>query len=64
MSAHDKPLRWRKSSFSQNGDCVEWAVYKECVHVRDSKSVSWDALKFTRTGWLAFIAAVKRGELA
>jgi hypothetical protein len=63
MSTHEEPLRWRKSSLSQNGDCVEWALRKECVYVRDSKNAARATLKFTRTEWLSFIATVKRTEL-
>ena len=63
MSAHEKPLRWRKSSFSQNGDCVEWALGKECVYVRDSKNAANTTLKFTYSEWLAFMAAVKTGRV-
>jgi hypothetical protein len=63
MSAHERLLSWRKSSFSQNGDCVEWALDKEYVYVRDSKSDARAALKFTYTDWLDFIAAVKTGRI-
>jgi hypothetical protein len=59
MSTHEKPLRWRKGSFSQNGDCVELAFGKECVYVRDSKNAAAATLKFTRNQWVVFIAAVK-----
>jgi Domain of unknown function (DUF397) len=60
MSAHEKWFRWRKSSFSQNGDCVECAPGKECVYVRDSKSATaGPMLTFTHPGWRTFIAAVK-----
>jgi hypothetical protein len=62
MSAHEKPLIWRKSSFSQNGDCVEWAPGQKCVYVRDSKCSAKAALKFTYTQWQIFIASVKKWD--
>jgi hypothetical protein len=64
MSTYEKPLRWRKSSFSQNGDCVEWALAKECVYVCDSKNAARATLKFTCTEWLVFIAAIKTDRVS
>ena len=37
MSAFGTPANWRKSSFSQNGDCIEVAYTETKVFVRDSK---------------------------
>jgi hypothetical protein len=62
MSTRETPSRWRKSSFSQNGDCVEWAYGRGYVHVRDSSNAPVLALKFTYSAWQAFIADIKSGE--
>jgi Domain of unknown function (DUF397) len=55
-------LEWRKSSFSQTGDSVEWAGDGDHVYVRDSKGDPRDVLKFTYSEWQAFIAGVRSGE--
>ena len=39
---------WRKSSFSQNGDCVEVMPEDGKLLVRDSKNPGDSALAFTR----------------
>ena len=62
MSARGEPLTWRKSSFSMNGDCVELALEKEFVHIRDSKDAARLELRFTRAKWLSFVAALKMGD--
>ena len=62
MSARQTPLRWRKSRFSQNGDCVEWASDKEYVYVRHSSHPSGTVLRFTHAEWQAFVAGAKSGE--
>ncbi|MBW1596633.1 DUF397 domain-containing protein [Streptomyces sp. JJ38] len=59
---------WVKSSYS-NGDgggCVEWAPALSAtgtVPVRDSKVPDGPALAFPRTGWAAFVTAVKDDRL-
>jgi len=62
MSERETPKRWRKSSFSASGDCLEWAPTKTSVHVRSSNDSSGTELEFTHLQWQAFIAAVKSGE--
>lgn len=54
--------KWRKSSFSQNGDCVEIAFKDEKVLVRDSKQPDESFLIFTSSEWSAFLAGVSNGE--
>ena len=62
MSAFETPANWRKSSFSQNGDCIEVACAKASIFVRDSESHPEAVLKFGSFEWRLFIAAVKSGQ--
>jgi hypothetical protein len=62
MSACEAPANWRKSSFSQNGDCIEVAYTEGHICVRDSKSRSGDVLKFGYAEWKLFITEVESGE--
>jgi hypothetical protein len=59
MAGH---LRWVKSSFSGEGDCVEWACGVDFVAVRDSKYPNGPVLRFTWSEWTAFISGVAAGE--
>jgi hypothetical protein len=54
--------KWRKSSFSQGGDCVEILFSGRAVLVRDSKDPHGSALAFTSSEWSAFLAGVRNGE--
>ncbi|MEE4585263.1 MULTISPECIES: DUF397 domain-containing protein [Streptomyces violaceusniger group] len=59
------PLRWRKSSYSDNGGggCVEVSDgYPFGVPVRDSKNPNGPALVFPAPSWSSFISAVKGGD--
>jgi uncharacterized protein DUF397 len=63
MTEHEKVIRpWRKSTFSQSGDCVEVAFGETSVLVRDSKDPLGGTLAFTITEWSAFLAGARRGE--
>ena len=62
MSEHETPSAWRKSSFSQGGDCVEWSYSKSAVYLRDSKDPSRRTIEFTHSEWRAFIEKVKSGD--
>lgn len=63
MTEPDKDIGpWRKSSFSQSGDCVEVAFGQASVFVRDSKRLQRGALAFTVTEWSAFLAGAQSGE--
>jgi hypothetical protein len=58
----ETPLRWRKSSFSGNGDCLEWAIGPSSVRLRDSKNPTGPELVLTHSEWAAFVAGIKGGE--
>lgn len=60
----DAGANWRKSSYSnkQGGDCVEVAVTRGQVLVRDSKNPEAARLAFTASEWTAFLAGVRDGE--
>jgi hypothetical protein len=53
---------WRKSSFSQGGDCVEVAFCRPSIFVRDSKRPQGSLLTFTVAEWSAFLAGVRSAE--
>ena len=51
-------VRWRKSSYSGgsgNGSCVEVAVSREQVGVRDSKNADGPRLAFPPATWRDFL---------
>jgi hypothetical protein len=66
--------KWRKSSHSGNGSCVEVApvpgagsaAVESCnvIAVRDSKDQCGPALTFTSRQWRSFAAGIKAGELS
>jgi hypothetical protein len=47
--------RWRTSSRSGGGDCVEVAFVGDAVWVRDSKDAEGPMLTFSRDAWRAFL---------
>jgi hypothetical protein len=51
-------LAWRKSMFSKVNDCVELAWPAVSVAVRDSKNPSGPMLMFARSGFTHFSASV------
>jgi hypothetical protein len=55
-------LEWRKSSKSDDSNCVEVAMTVTQVLVRDSKDRSGAMLAFSRLEWDAFIARTRQGE--
>jgi len=66
--------KWRKSSYSGNGSCVEVAPVpgtdsaaaeaRDVIAVRDSKDLRGPALTFTTRQWRSFAAGIKAGELS
>jgi Domain of unknown function (DUF397) len=55
-------LEWRKSSKSDDANCVEVAVTVTQVLVRDSKDRSGTVLEFSHLEWEGFLARARRGE--
>jgi hypothetical protein len=55
----DAAISWRKSSFSNSGDCVECLLVNTSILVRDSKDSQGTVLAFGRSEWSAFLAVVK-----
>jgi hypothetical protein len=54
-------LSFRKSSACASSACVEVAIEKGRVHLRNSKSAS-KTLMFDVDEWTAFVAGVRSGE--
>ena len=61
---HFSELNFRRSSLSgvTKTLCVEVAIDRDEVAVRDSKHPSEPMLRFSREEWSAFVAGVKAGE--
>ena len=63
MDARDDEVpRWRKSTRSTSGACVEVAPQRESILMRDSKDPDGPRLTFDRESFAAFIAGVRNGE--
>jgi hypothetical protein len=63
MQHHLTRAAWRKSSFSGDTSCVEFAPVPDgTVALRDSKNPEADALVFTRDEIDAFLLGAKAGE--
>jgi Domain of unknown function (DUF397) len=55
--------RYRKSSFSGAGSCLEVILIDDdTIGVRDSKDLAKPPHLFTRKEWTEFLAGVKSGE--
>jgi hypothetical protein len=61
-SARKKGLAWRKSTFSEAGDCVEVAPVEDGFLVRDSKARNGPVLEFSSTEWNEFLSAAREGR--
>jgi len=62
LSKGYQPSRWRKSSFSGDGDCLEWLIDSDGVRLRDSDNPSGAELYLSHAAWIAFLAGIKSGE--
>jgi hypothetical protein len=61
MADYDEPvLTWRKSARSNSGGCLEIAVARGIVLLRDSKRPDGFILSFTPHAWVALVAEVRR----
>jgi predicted carbohydrate-binding protein with CBM5 and CBM33 domain len=54
--------QWRKATRSGPNGCVEVAVIRGNIAVRDSKHRQGSMLEFTPAEWQAFITGVRDGE--
>jgi hypothetical protein len=54
--------KWKKSSHSQSGSCVEVAFVDGAIAVRDSRDRGGPTLIYTPAEWEAFLGGVKDGE--
>jgi hypothetical protein len=52
--------RWRKSSFSETGQCVEVAFIAKSVALRDSHAPVGPVLTFPPGVWTAFLGGVRK----
>lgn len=63
MSEIEVPaMAWRKSSYSESGNCVEVAFVRKSVFVRDSKDPDGPVLSLSYSEWASFLAALQEGE--
>jgi hypothetical protein len=59
-------LIWRKSSFSESGNCVEVAIpddesaHTQLVHIRDSKNPNGGVLSMSSSSWREFTDRIRR----
>lgn len=60
--SHGVSGRWKKSSASTTGDCVEVRRIHRGIQVRDSKNPGGAVLEFTEEEWIAFLKGVALGE--
>ena len=55
-------LRWRKSTFTDNGNCVEVAEDGAEIALRNSNRPAAGVIHFTRAEMAAWVAGCKAGE--
>ncbi len=55
--------QFRKSSFCANDSCVEVAIARDEILVRDGKNRQAPLLHFSPTAWATFLTAVSTGDL-
>lgn len=59
LSTDPSILRWRKSSFSASGNCLEVAIQDESVHIRDSKYGNETTISISYSAWRKFLRTVQ-----
>jgi len=65
MTINWQDARWRKSTTSDSGGCVEVAYAGGVVGVRDTKANGQGpVLEFSEQEWTAFLAGTSRGEFS
>ncbi len=55
-------LTWRTARRCDGGTCVQVAVDKGMVLIRDSKNPNGSVLVYSRADWANFVGAVKKGR--
>ncbi|MFM9704027.1 DUF397 domain-containing protein [Streptomyces galilaeus] len=61
------PTNWRKSSYSGSGDgnaCVEVAIHRPRIAIRDSKTPTRATLTFPAPAFATFIETLKKNPTA
>jgi Domain of unknown function (DUF397) len=59
----DTGHQWSRSTYSNSwSNCVEVARRRHCMIVRDSKDPTGPLLTCCPTQWVAFTAAISRGQ--
>ncbi|MEV8378709.1 DUF397 domain-containing protein [Kribbella sp. NPDC056861] len=58
------PLVFRKSSFSQTNDCVQWAHATDGVHLGDTKDPGGVTFRVSHREWDDFTSAVLAGAVS
>jgi hypothetical protein len=58
MANAQRGLLWRKSSTCQPSECVEVAITRDRVFIRDSKDRSGPVLEVSRDHWRTFAARI------
>jgi hypothetical protein len=61
MTARE-PLLFTKSTYSQQGGCVSWAVASGFVYLRDTKAPRGPRLRMDYDTWRGFTQAVANGQ--
>ena len=64
VNDQETPKPWRTSSWSNGGACVEVAVGKDAVFIRDSKKRNDDILAVSPLAWKEFISAIQHNDIA
>ena len=55
-------IGWRKSSYSQSGECVEVGQRTGMIVLRDSNKARGPVLRYTAEEWESFVRGIKAGE--
>ena len=55
-------VKWTKSTFCADGQCIEVALIDDQVAVRDNKNVEQEALRFSQAEWATFLSRVAVGQ--
>jgi hypothetical protein len=63
MAEECEPIVWRTSSFCGSQACVEVAMHRDRIYLRDSAEPAGPRLEFDRAGWAEFVAGIRAGRL-